>query len=663
MTTGNRKDAQISKRSPSILVTDARNSQIRAPFAGHRLQTLKTKNDKSNDRVTSLVKSMRRSSNTKYSNISVSNLTSNIGDIPSSRQRETPKYTVMGSYGPKISQKVPQYAKTLPTRTSKITQKLVLIPENETGDSSTTQEKSTTDNIFQEVHTRTKAERLTKEQRENEYPRVTAYLIAEGFNLKLTSKFLAKYHMVLPRLYDEVLYIPYSLPLLPGENGYRIQSNTSLKMQRGIKLMEHFINKSEERDHNYEFYSGADNENVSTNPLDEDIQSGSPNPNDFNPSEPQFFVGTSPTESIIEQEIRKSIAEDENSNSSDSNNSLNPANCIKEKETGNEKLKNNTDQNLGNNNETNTKSHVHPKRRYSKHSHLPDLSKHAEMFILDYGVVVFWNFSETHEKNILADLVFAKLEPGEFDLDDDDDDDDDDIVIDDDDSEADENDNETEDMDAEGEIEPELSLIIKPLPEQDIETEDFHFEYNKDVSTPRIYNDMITLKSGDHLIKLTMSHAIAQSTKLSLFESKMSTILNSISRLPKALALTGRLQNYTTQRLLIKTGRLFQLRSEVNLLSNVLDTPEYFWSIEPGLHPLYTAVREYLEIEQRVEVINDRCKVFLDFFDILADSLAERKMTKITKILIIAIGLSVIVSLLEIFVRYLIISGQKKLIL
>lgn len=305
------------------------------------------------------------------------------------------------------------------------------------------------------------------------------------------------------------------------------------------------------------------------------------------------------------------------------------------------------------------------------------------MFILDYGVVVFWNFSEIHEKNILADLVFAKIQPGEFDLDEDDDDDDEDNENGDDDeedededddddiavatrrsrnfrshssSDEDANDDNHENEHESDEEEEELSLIIKPVPEHDIETEEFHFEYNRDVPTPRIYNDMITLKSGDHLIKLTMSHAIAQSTKLSLFEDKMSTILNSISKLPKALALTGKLQNYTTKRLLTKTGRLFQLRSEVNLLSNVLDTPEYFWSIEPGLHPLYTAVRDYLEIEQRVEVINDRCKVFLDFFDILSDSLAERKMTKITKMLIAAIGLSVLVSMVEIFVRYLIIS-------
>lgn len=608
-----------AKRSPSILVTDIRKNQTRAPFAGHKQNTQRSQQHMPNP-------------NSKYSSISVSSLTSNISEIPSSRQRQPA--------GHHLQQRVPQYTRNLPTRTSKSTQRLVLIPDetkkelgiDETDSGST----STTDNIFQEIYSRTRAEQMTKDQRQLEYPRVTAYLISEGFNLNLTSKFLAKYHGVFPRLYDEVLYIPYSLPLLPGENGYRIHSNTSSKMQKGIQIMESFIDASEERDHNYEFYSGQDNENVSNNNDNINQNDDSNNNNnsssngDFNPGEPQFFV-----------------TNDEYDGRSDSQSS-----AIQDDEDGTSQAH----------------KEVKPKRRKSL---LPDLKKLAEMFILDYGVVVFWNFPETHEKNILADLVFANIEPGEFEEDDDDDDDDDE-----------EEETETEDDDNNSLFQKStentpllgplssgndtdvdspkvLTLAIKPVPEHEIETEEFHFEYNKEVLTPRIYNDMITLKSGDHSIKLTISHAIAQSTKLSLFESKMSNILNSISRLPKVLALTGELQNYTTKRLLTKTGRLFQLRSEVNLSSNVLDTPEYFWSIEPGLHPLYNAIREYLEIEQRVEVINDRCKVFLDFFDIISDSLAEKKMTKITKVLIFAIGLSVIVSLLEIFVRYLIIKGLK----
>ena len=31
----------------------------------------------------------------------------------------------------------------------------------------------------------------------------------------------------------------------------------------------------------------------------------------------------------------------------------------------------------------------------------------AEMFVFSYGVVVFWNFTEKQEKDLLADLAFA----------------------------------------------------------------------------------------------------------------------------------------------------------------------------------------------------------------------------------------------------------------
>ena len=47
-----------------------------------------------------------------------------------------------------------------------------------------------------------------------------------------------------------------------------------------------------------------------------------------------------------------------------------------------------------------------------------------------------------------------------------------------------------------------------------------------------------------------------------------------------------------------KIGQLFIMRINVNLVSNVLDTPEIFWS-EPALEPLYSAIRKYLEITQR----------------------------------------------------------------
>ncbi len=648
------KRSPSAKRSPSILVTDARKGHVKAPFAGHRLQQIQRAQHNNttapSSRVNNALKFMRpRQSTGRYANISVTKLTSNISDIPSSARHAAPRYLSAGSRyskGMNGIRPIPQFLRALPSRTSKSLQRLVLIPDEATMEEPQPepgavplqpQQETTTDNIFLSGYKRTRAESMSKEQRELEYPRVTAYLIAEGFNLNLTSKFLKKYHHVLPRLYDDMLYVSYSLPLLPGDDGYRVKSNDSARNEHGNELMEQFIDRSEEKEHHYEFYSGEDVENnamVSSN--NEAFVGQGSTVSEFNPSEPQYFVSTSPAESAIEEYI-------DDENEYQSRNLPAKGNKIGKEESGeNPPSRGNVEI-----------KHLMKRRR----SKLPNLSKHAEMFILNYGVVVFWNFSEIHEKNVLADLAFAKIDDDEFSSDEEDDDkDDDDDGEDDDSGDSGESgaDGESNDSDNENDT---LQLLIKPVPEQDIEMEDFHFEYNKDVPTPRIFNDMITLKSGDHLIKLTISHAIAQSTKLSMFESKMSLILNSISKLPKIMALTGRLKNYTSKKLLMKTGGLLQLRSEVNLSSNVLDTPEYFWSIEPGLHPLYVAIREYLEIDQRVEVLNDRCKVFLDFFDIVSDTLAENHMVRVSKILIIAIGLSLVVSVFEIVVRFLLIHS------
>jgi uncharacterized Rmd1/YagE family protein len=60
------------------------------------------------------------------------------------------------------------------------------------------------------------------------------------------------------------------------------------------------------------------------------------------------------------------------------------------------------------------------------------------------------------------------------------------------------------------------------------------------------------------------------------------------------------------------TGKLFKLRRDVNLVSNVLDVPELFWS-EASLGGLYEAVREYMEIGERVQVLNEKLGMANDF--------------------------------------------------
>ena len=75
---------------------------------------------------------------------------------------------------------------------------------------------------------------------------------------------------------------------------------------------------------------------------------------------------------------------------------------------------------------------------------------------------------------------------------------------------------------------------------------------------------MITLRSGDHMIKLAMSHAIAQSTKLSRFEERMGMTMLEVEHIPKKLAIEGAL-GMKREDVLKMSGKLFKLRVDVNL--------------------------------------------------------------------------------------------------
>ncbi|XBW35585.1 hypothetical protein QEN19_001159 [Hanseniaspora menglaensis] len=228
----------------------------------------------------------------------------------------------------------------------------------------------------------------------------------------------------------------------------------------------------------------------------------------------------------------------------------------------------------------------------------------GELFIFNYGSLVLWNFSSKEENEILKLLNIVQ----------------------------------------------QSSLI---------EIENYNVIYNSNLHKPVIVNDLIQLPNErDHMVKLAISHPLAQSCKVGKFESRIIPILSSVSKLPKRLALYGKL-GMSREKLLKKFGKLFKLRVDVNLSSNVLDKPDFFWNDEPSLDPLYEMAREYLEIDERVEILNEKGRVFLEFVDICVDSIAEKTMSRINMLLIIVFCISVVVSVVEILVRYLIIKRNQ----
>lgn len=92
----------------------------------------------------------------------------------------------------------------------------------------------------------------------------------------------------------------------------------------------------------------------------------------------------------------------------------------------------------------------------------------------------------------------------------------------------------------------------------------------------------------------------------------------------------------------------------------MLDVPNFFWDSEPTLHPLYFAVREYLEIKPRVQALNERCRVFLDLAEILSDSIADDRSSRLTWIIIVLILISIAVTCSEVFLRFGMLSSSTR---
>ncbi|KAI0547098.1 hypothetical protein F4679DRAFT_555331 [Xylaria curta] len=497
--------------------------------------------------------------------ISVDNVLQYASEIPSGQPRIPPQRgprsitgvrRVSGGGLPNLASRAGQ--QNMPSRTTRISEKLVLLPEtpdelenDEDGEQVQVEDegrplKDEERDVLRKrggLRGKSYAERLPKFERAEKLARLTAYCTAQSYKMKSTSEFLRKKHDAKTKLYDDCLYTVYHTPLLPGVDGYRVRSRPILKSPgTGKTVLDLEIERSELRDEHMGYY---------------DEYGSSPSNGDGNSH--QYADEAAATTNSSQPGSRR----------------------------------------------------VGPVNRFASNA-----KQFAEMFVFSYGVVVFWNFTEQQEKAILADLTFAESETG-------------------------------------------VSLVTRPLEQSDFETEEFHFEYNDDVKRPRIFNDMITLlPRSDHMVRLTISHAIAQSTKLCFFEERMSETLTDAQDVPKRLALTGQL-NMTRTEIVKILGRLFKSRVEINLSSNILDVPNFFWDSEPTLHPLYVAIRDYLEIDPRTKVLNERCRVFLDLAEILSDSVADSKMSAITWIIIILIVVSILVTVTEVGLRFTILSKER----
>ena len=145
--------------------------------------------------------------------------------------------------------------------------------------------------------------------------------------------------------------------------------------------------------------------------------------------------------------------------------------------------------------------------------------------------------------------------------------------------------------------------------------------------------------------KLAISFAFAQSAKLAVFEAALEKVIEQIRPIPVELAASGR-SRFTVNELSRLTGQVFLERNTVNLYSNILDTPEFFWEAEEYL-PLYVRVDRYLDVDDRVEILNKRLDIVNDLLDSLSDQLEIRNSHRLEIIIIGLITVEIVMELVK----------------
>lgn len=187
--------------------------------------------------------------------------------------------------------------------------------------------------------------------------------------------------------------------------------------------------------------------------------------------------------------------------------------------------------------------------------------------------------------------------------------------------------------------------LVKPferIPLGRNEIDELTYDYGDSM---RIDEDEIILQNKNHLTKLAVSYGIAQSIKLTIFEEKISRSIEQTKRLPKELSLKGKI-SLSRKAISKKMGDLYIERSYINLNTEILDTPEFFWD-HPEVEPYYRRTTHYLEVGKRADLLNKRMDVLHELYEILRNELNHQHSSRLEWTIIILIVIEVVIALLK----------------
>ncbi|KAG9268676.1 hypothetical protein AMEX_G17672 [Astyanax mexicanus] len=145
------------------------------------------------------------------------------------------------------------------------------------------------------------------------------------------------------------------------------------------------------------------------------------------------------------------------------------------------------------------------------------------------------------------------------------------------------------------------------------------------------------------LEKFAFSNALSLSVKLAIWEISLDNFVESIQSIPETLK-SGKTVKLSRAEVLQKIGELFALRYCINLSSDLLITPDFYWDRE-DLEQLYDKTCQFLNINRRVKVVNEKLQHCTELTDLMRNHLGEKHSLRLEWMIVILITIEVMFEL------------------
>lgn len=178
--------------------------------------------------------------------------------------------------------------------------------------------------------------------------------------------------------------------------------------------------------------------------------------------------------------------------------------------------------------------------------------------------------------------------------------------------------------------------------------DEFNYQFgNKTAIEPHDFFDVdcLIMDTDSDELKLSLSYGFSQSVKLQYFETILEALIEKYTPLIHSLSNKGGMA-VSRNHIRHVIGEILGAKSEMNLISNFLYHPKYFWQ-HPTLEEHYIMLERYLHIQRRVNAINHRLDTLNEIFDMFNGYLENRHSHSLEIIIIVLITIEIAFNVLN----------------